>query len=250
MGTDVAIETADVAMMGEDLRHLPQVLSHARRARRIMVQNIGLSLAIIAILISLAALGVLGLATVVFIHELAEVLVILNAIRAARTQPLPEVTATPPETTAQQRIAAQAPAEEASDSCGRSTRAHPASVSTLTVTTHADADRSDEGGCPCCPLAASDATQCPPPTGPTTGRRLPGRARRGPSRDQRQENADVRDLALAVPDACGERCLEVRADRQVAVFTVSSATCRLVAIDVNGFVNETVRNGADCFDTA
>ncbi|MCR8897655.1 cation-translocating P-type ATPase [Gordonia sp. GONU] len=89
MGTDVAIETADVALMGEDLRHLPQVLSHARRARRIMVQNIGFSLAIIGVLIPLAATGVLGLATVVFVHELAEVLVIANAIRAARTKALP-----------------------------------------------------------------------------------------------------------------------------------------------------------------
>ena len=91
MGTDVAIETADVALMGEDLRHLPQVLVHARRARRIMLQNIGLSLAIITILIPLAAFGVLGLATVVLIHEVAEVFVILNAIRAARTRPLPDV---------------------------------------------------------------------------------------------------------------------------------------------------------------
>lgn len=90
MGTDVAIETADVALMGEDLRHLPQVLAHSRRARRIMVQNIGLSLGLITTLIPLAALGVLSLATVVFIHELAEVLVILNAIRAARIEPLPE----------------------------------------------------------------------------------------------------------------------------------------------------------------
>ncbi|CAM3740004.1 cation-translocating P-type ATPase [Kibdelosporangium persicum] len=85
MGSDVAIETADVALMGEDLRNLPQVLAHARHARRVMVQNVGLSLAIITVLIPLAAFGVLGLATVVFVHELAEVLVILNAIRAART---------------------------------------------------------------------------------------------------------------------------------------------------------------------
>ncbi|NTY59679.1 heavy metal translocating P-type ATPase [Mycolicibacterium sphagni] len=95
MGTDVAIETADVALMGEDLRHLPQVLAHSRRARRIMVQNIAFSLAIIAILIPLAAFGVLGLATVVFIHEFAEVLVILNAIRAARIHPMPGVGASP-----------------------------------------------------------------------------------------------------------------------------------------------------------
>ncbi|GAA2807931.1 heavy metal translocating P-type ATPase [Crossiella cryophila] len=88
MGTDVAIETADVALMGEDLRHLPQLLAHARHARRVMLQNVGLSLAIIGVLIPLAAFGVLGLATVVFVHELAEVLVILNAIRAARGTPL------------------------------------------------------------------------------------------------------------------------------------------------------------------
>lgn len=87
MGTDVAIETADVALMGEDLRHLPQLLAHARRVRAIMLQNVGLSLAIIGVLIPLAAFGVLGLATVVFLHEFAEVLVIGNAIRAARTIP-------------------------------------------------------------------------------------------------------------------------------------------------------------------
>ena len=96
MGTDVAIETADVALMGEDLRHLPQVLAHSRRARRIMLQNIVFSLAIIAVLIPLAAFGVLGLATVVLIHETAEVFVILNAIRAARITALPGVTETPP----------------------------------------------------------------------------------------------------------------------------------------------------------
>lgn len=84
MGTDVAIETADVALMGEDLRHLPQVMRLARIARSIMLQNIALALLIITALIPLAAFGVLGLATVVLIHESAEVIVILNAIRAAR----------------------------------------------------------------------------------------------------------------------------------------------------------------------
>ncbi len=89
MGTDVAIETADVALMGEDLRHLPQNLAHARHARRIMLQNVGFSLMIIGALIPLAAFGMLGLAVVVVIHEAAEVLVILNAIRAARATVLP-----------------------------------------------------------------------------------------------------------------------------------------------------------------
>ena len=88
MGTDVAIETADVALMGEDLRHLPQAFAHARRARRIMLQNVGLSLAIIAVLMPLALFGVLGLAAVVLVHEVAEVFVIANGVRAGRTQPL------------------------------------------------------------------------------------------------------------------------------------------------------------------
>ena len=89
MGTDVAIETADVALMGEDLRHLPHALDHGRRARRIMLQNVGLSLAIIIVLMPLALLGILGLAAVVLVHEVAEVVVIANGVRAGRGRALP-----------------------------------------------------------------------------------------------------------------------------------------------------------------
>ncbi|QHE72987.1 heavy metal translocating P-type ATPase [Rhodococcus sp. WAY2] len=95
MGTDVAIETADVALMGEDLRHLPQALAHARRSRRIMLQNVGLSLAIITVLMPLALFGVLGLAAVVLVHEVAEIVVIANGVRAGRARAL-----TDPETAA------------------------------------------------------------------------------------------------------------------------------------------------------
>nr|ABP45343.1 heavy metal translocating P-type ATPase [Mycolicibacterium gilvum PYR-GCK] len=88
MGTDVAIETADVALMGEDLRHLPQTFTHARRARRIMLQNVDLSLGLILALVPLALFGILGLAAVVLVHELAEIVVIANGVRAGRTKPL------------------------------------------------------------------------------------------------------------------------------------------------------------------
>lgn len=90
LGTDVAIETADIALMGDDLRHVPQAILHARRARTVMRQNLVLSGAIIAILVPLAATGVLGLAAVVASHELAEVLVIGNGLRARRTTPMPD----------------------------------------------------------------------------------------------------------------------------------------------------------------
>ncbi|GGC57423.1 cation-translocating P-type ATPase [Hoyosella rhizosphaerae] len=92
LGTDVAIEAADVTLLGDDLRHLPQLLRHARRARRIMLFNIGASLAIIATLIPLAATGLVSFAAVIVIHEVAEVLVILSALTAAKLKPLPNVT--------------------------------------------------------------------------------------------------------------------------------------------------------------
>ncbi|WP_020389659.1 heavy metal translocating P-type ATPase [Kribbella catacumbae] len=98
MGTDVAIETADVALMGEDLRHLPHTMNHARRSRTIMLQNVGLSLGLITVLIPLAAFGVLGLAAVVLVHELAEIIVIGNGVRAGRARPLPPAPASQPAT--------------------------------------------------------------------------------------------------------------------------------------------------------
>ncbi len=83
-GTDVAIEAADVAIMGDDLTHLPDLISHARRTRTIMLQNLALSGLLIALLIPIAAFGVLGLGAVVAIHEVAEIVVIGNGLRARR----------------------------------------------------------------------------------------------------------------------------------------------------------------------
>ena len=85
-GSDAAIESADVAFTGHDLRLLPRAFDHARRGRHIINQNIVLSLLIIAVLLPLALFGVLGLAAVVLVHEIAEVVVILNGLRAARTR--------------------------------------------------------------------------------------------------------------------------------------------------------------------
>jgi cation-transporting ATPase G len=59
-------------------------MAHARRALRVMGQNLGLSGAILLVLIPLAAAGILGLATVVASHEIAELFVIVNGVRAGR----------------------------------------------------------------------------------------------------------------------------------------------------------------------
>ncbi|MDG4792996.1 cation-translocating P-type ATPase [Micromonospora sp. WMMD1082] len=100
-GSAAAIESADVAFTGTDLRLIPAALAHARRGRRIMTGNIALALAIIIVLFPLALLGVLGLAAVVLVHEIAEVVVIANGLRAARPRhralpaPLPDRPTTP-----------------------------------------------------------------------------------------------------------------------------------------------------------
>ena len=101
-GSDAAIESADVAFTGSDVRLIPVALAHARRGRRIMTGNIGLALAIIVVLFPLALFGVLGLAAVVLVHEVAEVIVIGNGLRAGRMPrqltALPEPTpAAPPQ---------------------------------------------------------------------------------------------------------------------------------------------------------
>ena len=61
-GSDAAIESADVAFTGTDLRLLPRALDHARRGGRIIGQNVVLSLLLITVLVPLALTGVLGLA--------------------------------------------------------------------------------------------------------------------------------------------------------------------------------------------
>ena len=86
-GSAAAVESADVAFTGTDLRLIPDALAHAKRGRAIMTGNIALALAIIVVLFPLALFGVLGLAAVVLVHEIAEVVVILNGVRAARANP-------------------------------------------------------------------------------------------------------------------------------------------------------------------
>lgn len=88
LGSDGAIEAANIAIMSDRLTHLPGLVVHARRTRRIIVQNLILSGAIIAVLVPLAGAGLLGLGAVVAIHEIAEIVVISNGLRARRTTSL------------------------------------------------------------------------------------------------------------------------------------------------------------------
>lgn len=80
-GTDVAMETADVVLMGDRLENIPLLLAHARRARRVLIQNLAFACAVILFLV-IAALGfALPLPIGVIGHEGSTVLVCLNGLR-------------------------------------------------------------------------------------------------------------------------------------------------------------------------
>jgi Cd2+/Zn2+-exporting ATPase len=80
-GTAVALETADIALMADDLTMLPFAVGLSRASRRIIVQNLIISLGIIALLILTSVLGVVQLSGAVILHEGSTILVVLNALR-------------------------------------------------------------------------------------------------------------------------------------------------------------------------
>lgn len=88
-GSDVALETADVALMGDKLEHLPFVVGLSRQTRRIIRQNLWASLGMVAILIPATILG-MKMGVAVLFHEGSTLLVVTNALRllAYRDQPV------------------------------------------------------------------------------------------------------------------------------------------------------------------
>jgi Cd2+/Zn2+-exporting ATPase len=80
-GTAVALETADVALMGDDLGKLPFVIRLSRQARSIIRQNLVLSLSVIALLLVATTTGLFNIATAVVFHEGSTLLVVANALR-------------------------------------------------------------------------------------------------------------------------------------------------------------------------
>lgn len=80
-GTDVALETADVALMSDALEKLPEAIGLSRFSRRIIAQNLIIALVVIVIMAPAAALGHASLGFAVVAHEGSTVLVVLNALR-------------------------------------------------------------------------------------------------------------------------------------------------------------------------
>ena len=79
-GSDVALETADVALMADDLGHLPFAVGLSRHARAVIRQNVFVSLGVVALLVPATIMG-LGIGAAVAVHEGSTLLVVVNALR-------------------------------------------------------------------------------------------------------------------------------------------------------------------------
>jgi Cd2+/Zn2+-exporting ATPase len=80
-GTDVALETADVVLMGDDLSNIPYLIDLSRQTRKTLLMNIGFALFMIALMIAGVFAITLPLPLAVVGHEGGTVLVSLNGLR-------------------------------------------------------------------------------------------------------------------------------------------------------------------------
>ena len=80
-GSDVALETAGVALMADDLSALPFAVGLSRAARRVIRQNLWASLGMVAFLIPATLTGFAGIGIAVALHEGSTLVVVANALR-------------------------------------------------------------------------------------------------------------------------------------------------------------------------
>ena len=83
-GTAAALETADIALMGDDLGRLPFVIGLSRKTRAVIRQNLYVSLGVIAVLVIATVTGAAGIGAAVIVHEGSTLVVIANALRLLR----------------------------------------------------------------------------------------------------------------------------------------------------------------------
>lgn len=83
-GSDVALETADIALMADKLDNLPFAIGLSRKAKSIIKQNLIISLGMVAILVPLTMMGTIAIGPAVVFHEGSTLIVVLNALRLLR----------------------------------------------------------------------------------------------------------------------------------------------------------------------
>jgi Cd2+/Zn2+-exporting ATPase len=83
-GTDVAIETADIALMTDELEKIPAAIRLSRKALRVIKQNIAFALVFNTVLVFLSAQGWMTMILGAVMHQASSLLVILNSMRLLR----------------------------------------------------------------------------------------------------------------------------------------------------------------------
>ena len=86
MGSDVAIESADIALMNNNLTNIPFVMDLARRTRRVIYQNLVLSISVSVVMIALSAFGVISALAGSVLHNFGAFAVLLNSSRILREE--------------------------------------------------------------------------------------------------------------------------------------------------------------------
>ncbi|MDR5589454.1 heavy metal translocating P-type ATPase [Christiangramia sp. SM2212] len=80
-GSDVALETADIALMADRLEILPFAIALSRKAQQIVKQNLWISLGVVALLLPATIFGWANIGIAVLFHEGSTIVVVLNALR-------------------------------------------------------------------------------------------------------------------------------------------------------------------------
>ena len=80
-GSDVALETADIALMADKLDNLPFAIALSRKAKRTIKQNLWISLGVVALLVPATIMGWAKIGAAVAFHEGSTLVVVINALR-------------------------------------------------------------------------------------------------------------------------------------------------------------------------
>ena len=85
-GTDIAMEAADIVIMNDDLRRIPQTILLSKRTHSVLWQNIALALGIKAVFLALAIFGNATMWMAVFADMGASLIVVANGLRLLKVK--------------------------------------------------------------------------------------------------------------------------------------------------------------------
>ena len=86
MGSDLAIQSADIALMNNNLKNIPIAIKLARQTKRLIYQNLALSIGISVLMIALSAFGVISALAGSLLHNCGAFVVLINSSRLLKTK--------------------------------------------------------------------------------------------------------------------------------------------------------------------